>query len=113
MEEDIKILKNLLIDVESTLLDEEAMALEKLIKGYRELEAKVKRYEKYLDYKDKKFEKALEYEYQERETDYIPKSKIKEKIESCRRGLDDSNDGDFRHDLRQRIKILQELMEDK
>lgn len=38
----------------------------------------IKRYRKYLDNKDKRFKEALENEYQERETDYIPKSKIKE-----------------------------------
>ena len=70
--------------------ENECLAIEKVINGYRGLEAKVKRYEKYLENKDKKFEEALEYEYQERETDYISKSQIKAKIEEVEKEKDET-----------------------
>ena len=95
---------------EIVFMKKDAQAIENLIKRYRGLEAKIKRYEKYLENKDKKFEEALEYEYQERETDYISKSKIQEKIEELSKIK-----GDFATYIAtsERIKVLQELMEDK
>ena len=41
----------------------------------------------------------------------MPKSKIKDKIETYRRVISDSNDGDLIHDLRTKINILEELLE--
>lgn len=41
----------------------------------------------------------------------MPKSKIKDKIETYRRVISDSNDGDLIHDLRTKIHILEELLE--
>ena len=98
MEEDIEYrIKRFLDECEdgNWYWDDGVDAIETLIKGYKELEdrylknrqktikleSKIKRYEKYLENKDKKFEEALEYEYQEREIDYIPKSKFREKME--------------------------------
>lgn len=40
----------------------------------------------------------------------IPKSKIENKIETYRRVVADSNDGDLIHDLRTAIHILEELL---
>ena len=42
--------------------------------------------------------------------DSIPKSKIENKIETYRRVVDDSNDGDLIHDLITEIHILEELL---
>lgn len=42
--------------------------------------------------------------------DVIPKSEIKEKIETYRRVISDSNDGDLIHDLRNKIHVLEELL---
>lgn len=119
MEEDIKILEEMMKEVKEEAISydkycyevevKQVRAIENLVKAYKELEernsilnesnilkinklneleknnerleAKVKRYEKYLENKDKRLEEALEYEFQERERDYIPKSKVKEKIE--------------------------------
>lgn len=41
----------------------------------------------------------------------IPKSKIENKIETYRRVVADSNDGDLIHDLRTAIHILEKLLE--
>lgn len=41
----------------------------------------------------------------------MPKSKIKDKIETYRRVISDSNDEDLIHDLRTKIHILEELLE--
>lgn len=116
MEEEIKVLEELVqnikrvnehtLDCEIKQWCKEKEAIENLIKGYRGLKAKVKRYEKYLENKDKKFEEALEYEYRERETDYIPKSKIKEKIEYWKQEHYVAG----QHNM---VTLLQELMEDK
>lgn len=62
----------------------ERQAIETVLNYIKELEAKIKRYEKYLDNKDKKFKEVLEYEYQERETDYISKQVIRDKIENLK-----------------------------
>ena len=70
----------------------------------------IKRYRKYLNKKDKRFKEALENEYQERETDYIPKSKIKEKIEPVIDSLDKNGLVGYADELRD---IIDELMEDK
>lgn len=74
----------------------------------------IKRYRKYLDNKDKRFKEALENEYQERETDYIPKSKIKEKIEELNMSGGSNGQDNIENLARElAIEILQELMEDK
>lgn len=90
----------------------------------------IKRYRKYLNKKDKRFKEALENEYQERETDYIRKSKIKEKIEELEEEIDkladeasksilENNQGKFdlvnksANNISMQIQVLQELMEDK
>ena len=125
MEEDIKILETKLNEYHTNIFgnrfliiyEKDIQALENLIKGYRRLEAKVKRYKKYLDNKDKKFEEALEYEYQERETDYIPKSKIRKNIEEL-----NNYDSEFsqrvlnhsEHTLTEFVQnILQEFLEEE
>ena len=71
----------------------------------------IKRYRKYLNKKDKRFKETLENEYQERETDYIPKSKIKEKIKEYKKKIEEKP-----YDkpiIEIYIRVLQELMEDK
>ena len=126
MEENIKILEEM-VEKSRDLREEEfykligikqIQSLANLIKGYRGLEAKIKRYEKYLENKDKKFEEALEYEYQERETEFIPKSKIKEKIEEYQLNMKKYEYADKKifneNNIRQEvITVLHELMEDK
>lgn len=130
MEEDIKKCEALLGSERWVLGTQDKKALENLIKGYRELEGNkelktIKGFEEnievskfgewvgknYIDYK-------FEYEnYQRILADYIPKSKIKEKIEEL---------NDYKSEFCQRVinhnehtltgfvqNILQELMEDK
>lgn len=142
MEENITIVKSLIEDLEreEKLIgynaEIEIQALENFIKEYkdsedilknitkenleykqyiRRLEEKLKRYEKYLENKDKRFNEALENEYQERKTDYIPKSKVKEKIEELKKeyeiALEENSTKAFI--LKCQIDILEKLMEDK
>lgn len=118
MEEDIKILEEKLKIIESlctdncinesTVIKPLKYAIENLIKGYREREEKynelmikhLRVIDKNNDYKD----------------NYIPKSKIKEKIEELVRyvgvvGMLVSDDEVSRAESQ--IEILEELMEDK
>lgn len=98
-------------------------ALENIIKRYKGLEAKVKRYEKYIQKQKEKTEELLEYEYQERELDYIPKAKIEEKIKELEREFDfyagrehfEWQDGEFDgevcDDIALKIGVLRKLLE--
>ena len=104
MEEDIKILEELFDDVELSIggwvdrLDKkERQALENLIKGYRELEEIAESYIWQSNF-DMKF-------YEE---NYIPKSKIADKIKEL---VIEEETGYF--DNSRIIRVLQELMEDK
>lgn len=81
MEEDIKRLKVLLIHAENTLLDEEAIALEHLIKAYKELkEENAILKNKLLD--TMKGSKIIKEETQQYiKENYIPVSLVEETIE--------------------------------
>lgn len=76
MEKEMKIIESLLLHSESTLLDDEAIALENLLKAYKELKEENERLI---------IEKATALQavrkYKEMVKDRIPKSKVKEKIE--------------------------------
>ena len=149
MEEDIKILKELTEEYNSQhymdmplINGKQIQALENLLKGYRELEENkklktIKGFEEnievskfgewvgknYIDYK-------FEYEnYQRILADYIPKSKIKEKIEELEEEIDkladeasksilENNQGKFdlvnksANNISMQIQALRELMEE-
>ena len=130
MEEDVKKCETLLGSERWVLGTQDKKAIGNLIKGYRELEGNkelktIKGFEEnievskfgewigknYIDYK-------FEYEnYQRILEDYIPKSRVKEKIEDlnnydsefCQRVINHNE-----HTLTEFVQnILQELMEDK
>ena len=118
MEEDIKILQKFIISYKKEIgnhclncpSDEDIQALENLIKGY-----KLEKLKNVLD--EQSLKEALE--------DYIPKSKIKEKIEELEKEKDETYTkflGCNRNNdtlstrgkmLEGGIQVLQELMEDK
>ena len=74
MEEDIKILEDLLV---------ECKAIENLLTRYKQLEEENKYYKEIIVEKEinKNFEVLYEKTLKAVKTDYIPKSKVKEKIE--------------------------------
>jgi hypothetical protein len=112
MEENIKILEEKLkqwepykdirfkTDIELEL-QMENRAIENLIKGYRELEEENKKWEEWAE--------NAEYDMS---VDYIPKSKIKEKIEELE-NTKLCSDRFYQLITEDKIKLLQELMEDK
>ena len=103
----IEILEELLAEGFSAMCPLEAEAIENLIKEYKELKEKQKEYEKQLD---------LDYV----EENYIPKSKVKEKLEEIykeyvaimeneKRSLEDKNICAFQHGAMR--TVLEELLE--
>ena len=54
----------------------------------KKLEAKNKRYERYLKNKDTEHEKVLRFIYDERDKDYISKSKIEDKVKELEKEAD-------------------------
>lgn len=113
MEEDIKIIKASKIMSDDIPHSEHSKrlrkAIEKLIKGYRELEEIVD--------KQKRCIYELENTYRTCAKEYIvPKSKIKEKIEEKQKRIDKmhpASDCVIIDDLENQIDVLKELMEDK
>ena len=118
MEEDIKILENIKkfveIEFKHYITDRELKAIENLIKGYRELKESIKQLDK------------LTFEFSnEVAREYIPKSKIKEKIEELEKENEqtytkflasdraNANLGTKGKMIEGAILVLQELMEDK
>ena len=119
MKEDIKILEEWLIQLnelfEKTKINntKERKSLENLIKGYRELEEQIDKHVYFETTNPKEIEK-----------NFIPKSKIKEKIEEYKQ-ITDKYDKQMENDeetdlsyeeVREyacRLQALQELMEDK
>lgn len=107
MEEDLKILEVLLIHSENTLLDEEAIALEHLIKAYKELKeieeshrnenGKLREKVKGLEEKNRIF--ALEGSKVRLqihiENNYIPKLKLKEFFSSRLEKYQEADDGRY------------------
>lgn len=93
MEEDIKILENVIVEYSTQVedykyytvpvrLDErDIQAIENLIKRNKELEEKDKYYNKLIKLAQTITDESLKEALEEFEKDYIPKSKIKEKIE--------------------------------
>lgn len=114
MEEDIKILEEY-IDFQkqwNLLNHEKALitAIENLIKGYRELEEENQKLIYELQEKDDEIRFANR-DIKVFETDFIPKSKIKEKIEEYKKKIEEKP-----YDkpiIEIYIRVLQELMEDK
>lgn len=136
MKENIKILKSLIEDLkrEEKLIgynaEVEIQAIENLIKGYRELEKENKKLKEYIVVAPNLDEMtATKYSYIQREAyfkgraeeqqkaeqiiyeHYIPKSKVKERIEElnknellCKMNFEN---------IKFTIEVLQELMEDK
>ena len=123
MEEDIKRLKVLLIHAENTLLDEEAIALEHLIKAYKELEYKYNRALSDLvqeSHKNKELEEENRYLkthiiYPEIiKLNYIPISLVEEKIEELNKAYEDSKDENGESEYYYpdyTIRVLEELLE--
>ena len=131
MEEDIKILEDFIKYFEAeavstkyrrnisiTVGEDDIQAIENLIKGYRELEKRNKQCIKVLHEKDIYYQNAREFI----QDNSIPKSKIKEKIEELdkQRMKMEKDDigigftlGNEWSDLKPKIQVLQELMEDK
>lgn len=113
MEEDIKILEEYLKGYYNSdllgsygLPDKETQALEKLIKGYREIEEMLKNRIKYTNELEKDlFENASKY--------VVPKSKIKEKIEELKKYQNTDGTDDYYWKFDEQIELLQELMEDE
>lgn len=103
MEEDIKILVDLIFEIKKLGLDEEkAQAIENLINRVKELEEAVDNFMQGKAYSTKQLENVNK--------NYIPKSKIREKIEELKikKGymvIDEMNEII--------VKTLQELLEDK
>ena len=106
--------------VKVELQKKEIKSIETVLGYVKELEEKIKRYEKYLDNKDKKFKEALENEYQERETDYILKQVIRDKIEEYEKRIIKMEEDDIGvgftlgkewSDLKAKVDVLQELLE--
>lgn len=135
MEEDIKILEEkvelyydcAVIDedgfdmrVDIAFMKKDAQALQNLIKGYRNLEMELEKENESL-VRQYEYQGALmvnEYFSKEQVFElFIPKSKIKEKIEEYQRLIKEVQDNEehyneiplYEHD----IEVLQELMEDK
>ena len=111
MEEDIKYLEeqiksnNELFEKHgySLLSQKQIQALENLIKGYRELEKRIIQLTNLLCINDS-------------DENYIPKSKVKEKIEELKEREQELSDEEGywgSSDLLAQIEVLQELMEDK
>ena len=131
MEEDIKRLKVLLIHAENTLLDEEAIALEHLIKAYKELEYKYNRALSDLvqeSHKNKELEEENRYLkthiiYPEIiKLNYIPISLVEEKIEEYKKRIEKyyeykeqrkEADVEFYENITniEIVQVLQELLE--
>lgn len=115
MQEDIKILKELTEEYNSQhymdmplINGKQIQALENLLKGYRELEIENQSYRDYLG-EPPCYDNAS----------YIPKSKIKEKIEELeeeRKKKDEENTIDVFYDqidITHIIEVLQELLGDE
>ena len=64
----------------------------------KKLEAKNKRYERYLKNKDTEHEKVLRFIYDERDKDYIPKSKIQEILKQRLNKYREADDGIYKQD---------------
>ena len=121
MEEDIKILEEWIEEtnkaweknnwLEEIPVPKEKVALENLIKGYRELEEKCQRYKESKDeYKNKYLEVTNFY------LESVPYSTIKEKIEELEKYIYKGENApqDFlQYRIKAKIQVLQELMEGK
>ena len=109
MEEDIKILEEVKRPILATGFERQTKilkAIENLIKGYRELEEewRINKMEEF------KIENECHIKYEDI-NDYIPKSKIKEKIEELKANIEESKD--VLYGAENIVQVLQELMEDK
>ena len=125
MEEDIKIIKKFIVDIRACGLGDcscnkeiPIKSIENLIKGYRELEEENQKLIYELQDKDDEIRFANR-DIKVFETDFIPKSKIKEKIEELENNLKDfeetDNTGRFKREKSRdydKLLVLQELIED-
>ena len=121
MEEDIKLLEEMKANCIKGMMkgaiytdekaERKALAIDNIIKGYREKEESEKYlYDAYQDAGKKMFE------YAEQLKDSVPKSKIKEKIEEYKKKIIEAREED--DDCKelyyeQEIKVLQELLGDE
>ena len=107
MEEDIKILENLLEEGFEAMCYLEAQAIEHLIKGYRELEEK-------WDKDTHTLQNALDLANADKINNYIPVSLVEEKIEEINKAYEDSKDENGESEYYYpdyTIRVLQELLE--
>ena len=115
MEEDIKILENLLEEGFEAMCYLEAQAIEHLIKGYRELEEK-------WDKDTHTLQNALDLANADKINNYIPVSLIKEKIEKYKQRIEKyyeykkqgkETDVEFYENITNTaiVQVLQELLE--
>lgn len=111
MEEDIKILEEYLeiFDVSRTYHNEEyedkiKKAIENLIARNKELESEIQHKNDQMLLQDREIDRH-----------YIPKSKIKEKIEELENSEPSDDDYNFeaQNDIHSKIDILQELLEEE
>ena len=90
MEEDIKLLEYLLEHSESTLLDDEALALENLLKRYKELEEEVESQDKTIDKLVEEQEEREKYVHslEELKNNYINPSKARISYYDTKKGTE-------------------------
>lgn len=126
MEEDIKILEEMRKKMNKTLshkiTKQEFQAIKNLIKGYRDseniMENAVKEnleLKEYIRDLEEQIDKHVYFETtnpKEIEKNYIPKSKVKEKIQEYKK-IEETSDFIIADIIQPKIQVLQELMEDK
>lgn len=130
MEEDIKILEEMRKKMNKTLshkiIKQEFQAIKNLIKGYRDseniMENAVKEnleLKEYIRDLEEQIDKHVYFETtnpKEIEKNYIPKSKVKEKIQELEKEykkIEETSDFIIADIIQPKIQVLQELMEDK
>mgnify|MGYP005760125159 CR=1 FL=1 len=132
IEKDIKILKELMEDVELTfagwvdiLNEREKKALKNLLQDYarqKQINGEYKKENELLREKVKKLEEQVEYDKTHIYTpmtiqlNYIPKQKIKDKIENLEKEykkLEQSSDFIIADTIQPKIEVLQELLQEE
>lgn len=113
IENDIEIIKNFIETVgEEYDVTQEKAAFTRIFTNYKRLQEEFKQEEN--EELNTRLQETINEKCELKTELYlnsIPKSKIKDKIGTYRRVISDSNDGDLIHDLRNRIHILEEVLE--